>query len=423
MTPAQKKLLIIPNLLLSLVFLECLSALLLATVIQDKVMPGMPPSQLTSRFPAQLRMSAEEIRKEFPVNLPLMRIGNFISMQYDPAMGFRKEGHLQWFGGGIEDAANKFLIITFGGSTTVGDNWPKYLRQFAEQEKVQQDLLVLNAGLWGYMSFIEKIYFSSWILPILDQAGVQPKLVLSLDGANDVWTRILSYYLSKNQQMPWLDQYHGYHQQLSYEMQQIGNTSTILTQLFANAGRSLYSFSIQHLTGIIPYTMKLMLATSRKVLQQEKNISEIVKAAQNRIRKLEPETERRIIAAMESNLRDFHGMAKAREIPFIGYLQPVLLSQYHPYPTPDSFLFPNFNFEAINLHQENRLFSVLTGDFVVETDHLYAGIETMYSRLNHTYPNSFKSLAGIFATSPETNLLYARDAVHYEQQGKEKIAH
>ncbi|MBF0439225.1 MAG: hypothetical protein HQL93_08895 [Magnetococcales bacterium] len=423
MQPSKKKILIILNLLLSLIFLEGLSALLLATVIQDKVMPGMPESRLVSQFPAQLRMSAEEIRKEFPPELPLMRIGNFISMQYDPAMGFRKDGHLQWFGGDIKEADKKFLIVTFGGSTTVGDNWPKYLRQFAEQEKVQQDLLILNAGLWGYMSFIEKIYFSSWILPMLDQAGVKPKLVLSLDGANDVWTRILSYYLSKNQNMPWLDQYHGYHQQLAHEIQHIGNTSTVLTQLLSNAVRGFYSFSVNHLSIAIPYTMKLMLAATRKMLQREKPMSEVVQAAQNSVRQLEPDTENRIIAAMENNLRDFYGMAQARDIPFVGYLQPVLLPQYHPYPTPKTFLFPNFNFEAINLHQENRLFSVLTGNFVVETDHLYMAIETMYSRMNHNYPGSFKSLASIFSNSPQTEQLYAKDAVHYEQQGKETIAH
>ncbi len=421
--PFWKKTVIIGiNLLFALVLLEGISATLLATVIKEEITAGKVPSQLVAKFPAQLRMNTVELRKEFPRELPLARMGNYMALEYDPAMGFRLDGTLSWFGGDIDHLKGKFLVLAFGGSTTVGDNWPKYIRKQAELEAVVEDIVVVNAGLWGYMTFNEKISFTSWILPMLEKAGAKPDLVIALDGANDVWTRIMSFYLSQRLGSRWFDQYHGYHQQLATEMKRMGSLSHTFLQFLSNAGRGAYTLAVDYGSRVIPYTLKMMLTVSKKILQGGKPLSAAVEQATTDVRQLDVASEERIIKAMKGNLLDFYGMANARDIRFTAYLQPVLLKKYYPHPVPDSFYFPSFDYEAMNLYRENRFFSILNGNYLVKTERLYSGLETMYQTLNAQHPGSFKSLANLFHNDPDTGQLYAKDAIHYNQKGKEKIA-
>ncbi len=422
MSLGKKTAFILFGLLFALLLLEGVSALLLATVIREEAVAGKAGSQLVAKFPAQLRLDSEALRKEFPRELPLARMGNYMTLEYDPAMGFRLDGSLSWFGGDIDRLQDKFLILTFGGSTTVGDNWPKYLRPEAARNGVAEDIVVLNAGLWGYMTFNEKIQFTSWILPMLQKADARPDLVLTLDGVNDVWTRIMSYYLSQRLDVPWLDQYHGYHQQLSTEMKRMASPSHAFFQFVANAGRAGYGLLVDYGALVIPYTLKMMLTVSKKILQGNQNLAEAVDRAARDVRQLDMESEGRIIRAMKGNLLDFFGMARARNIPFAAYLQPVLLKKYYPHPVPDHFYFPDFDHEAMNLHRENRFFSILTGNYVVRTERLYSGLESMYHTLNQQHPGHFKSLAGLFHDDPRAGELYAKDAVHYGDKGKRTIA-
>jgi len=406
----------------SFMALEAVSYILMRTILQPHSHAGLEGDRLTKNFPAQIRMSAEEIIKEFPNALPLKRTGNFMVFDFEPVLGFTLPDSLRWYGGSPDDLEDKFIILTFGGSTTVMDNWPKYLKKYAEEEKIQQDLIVLNAGFWGYMTFNERIYFTAKILPMLEEKGIKPDLVLSLDGVNDTWTRIVSYLESKKQNSPeWFSYYHGYHQQLDTDMRQLGNISTSVQQMLSNIARKSYSLVINHISRFIPYTLKMCIEVTRKVLQHKPSEKSNLRTAVNTVQ-LEENITNSIISAIKSNLLDFYGAAEARGIFFVAYLQPVLLKQYYPHSIPKSFFYPSFDYVGINLYRENRMFSRLYGKYIVETQSLYLDIEKTYNQLNDYLPGHFKSLASIFYDNPQAEKLYNKDAMHYEQMGKEIIA-
>ncbi|MBF0118035.1 MAG: hypothetical protein HQK79_04315 [Desulfobacterales bacterium] len=377
--------------------------------------------ELTEHFPAQLRLSWDDIRKQFPRSLPLMAAGKYMTYQYDPAMGFRLDDMFEWYGDRYNP--NSFLIVTLGGSTTVKDNWPAYLIKYAKMQGVEQSLVVLNAGLWGYMTFNEKIYLSSWILPMLNELNLKPNIVLSLDGVNDIWTRIMSYFEKENQNAPiWFSHYHDYHQHLDTDLRKLNTISHSSAQVLSVLARNLYDKYIYYIAPIFPYTTMSMIKAFRMFIQQAPSKETIKEISSKNIFSLKEEIEEKIVQAFQSNLLDLFGEVHIRGIQFVAYLQPVLLEKYYPYPVPDTFYYPNFNFEAMNLYRENRLFTRLTGNFVVKTEKIYDKSDMMYNQFNDLYPGHFKSLANIFKDNPAVDTLYSKDAVHYAQIGKELIA-
>lgn len=397
-----------------MILIELFSFVLLATSVIE-----INATQLIHKFPAQLRMDGEDIIKEFPALSPIQRAGQFLGFQFDPVMGFQKPEAIEWYGDRQRSRDDTFLIVTFGGSTTVHDNWPKYLIEYAKKEKVRGNIVVLNAGLWGYMTFNEKIYFSSWIFPMLREKGISPDLILSLDGVNDIWYRILGYLEAEKMNAPiWFNQYHGYHQHHDSDMRIICTTSGAFKQLLANLSKEWYRTSIQ----FIPYTMKLLEALIRKKAATSVHyISDI--PVNVKTRKLDISVEENIIIGYEDNLVDFFAEANARDIRFVAYLQPVISGTYYPFKIPSSFFFPGIDYMGISLKQINSQFTRLYCDDVIQTAGLYKRAEVMYNKLNNKYPGSFKSIINAFQGVDDPEALFQKDAIHYNQYGKELIAH
>ena len=386
-------------------------------------------TKLLKRSPAQLRMSTHELMEEFPSVSPLPRAGQFLGFSFDPVMGYRQLKALEWYGRYEDDLKNKFLIVTFGGSTTVQDNWPKYLRKYADIENIKEDIVVLNAGLWGYMTFNEKIYFTSWILPLLEEKGRKPDLVLSLDGINDIWYRILGYYEAQRMGAAvWYEQYHGYHQHHDSDMSRIRSTIGSLLQLAANLSTDLYVIVIR----VMPYTMKVVESFVRKqtgnsdpIGPESKTVKDSEKTNRNPevVRTLPPELETQIIRGYEYTLVDFLGSAKIRDIPFVAYLQPVSLEEYYPYRMPETHFYPGINYMGLSLKRTNSMFTRLYCDYAVETSGLYKKANVLYAKLNETYPGHFRSIIAAFKTIDKPAELFDKDSIHYNLLGKQTIAH
>jgi hypothetical protein len=407
------------------VIVELFSFLLLVTVLKtETTIDYFDAKKLTDKFPAQFRLSSNEIRKMFPRALPTNATGNYMTFPFDPVMGFRANNAIEWYGGSLDNLESKFLIVTFGGSTTVKDNWPRSLIKYARKENVKKDIVVLNAGHWGYMSFNEKIYFTSWILPQLTKSGVKPDLVLSLDGVNDIWSRIMGFMESENQNSPvWYSQYHGYHQQLDTDMRNLDSFGKSVSQAFSSLAKKSYRGVINYMSPIFPYTIKAGLELARNVVQNAPSQEEIIEIASANKYKLGEKTEKDIIDAYKSCLLDFYGAAEIRKINYISYLQPVLLDKYYPHPVPESFNYPNFNYFAVNFFTENKHWNRFGGRFLVPTEGLYEKAEKMYSDLNADNHGHFENLAYILKDIPHADKAYVKDAIHYNKQGKEKIAH
>ncbi|MBF0179316.1 MAG: SGNH/GDSL hydrolase family protein [Magnetococcales bacterium] len=408
-----------------LLVLETFSVILLLTVAKPQQQHFNEPYHLMDRFPAQLRMSAEEIRKEFPRSLPMQRTGGYLTFPFDPVLGFRVTDNLEWYGGDANDTHNKFFIVTFGGSTTVGDNWPKYLKKYAQKEKIAQELVVLNAGHMGYTTFNEYIYLTDWILPMLERIGAKrPDLVLTLDGANDVWTRIFSYQEYRSQQAQiWYSHYHGYHQHLDTDLRKLNEPATQLRQLGAVLAMQLYDFSVNQLALVIPYSLKTFLSLMRKQLQPPPSLDDIRKLGETNIVVLDEKMQDTLVKSFRDSLLDFHGVTAIRKIRFAAYLQPVLLDKYYPHDASPHLYYPNINFFSMNLYRVARQFTRLGGPYVVKTEPLYAKIEQMYQTLADEYQGAFVNITGVLHDLPDVAQVYNKDAIHYEIQAKERIAH
>lgn len=397
----------------SLIALELLMFLLLLCS-----MVKSPENDLLKKFPAQFRMDADEISKFFPAVSPLSGAGQFLGFTFDPVLGYRQLEALEWYGDTGKNLDEKFLVVTFGGSTTVKDNWPKYLRKYAEVENVQEDVVVLNAGLWGYMSFNERIYFTSWILPMLEKMKMKPDLILTMDGVNDIWYRILGYMASeRNSDSIWYEQYHGYHQQHDIDMHRIRTSTGAMFQLASNMSRTLYKTSIR----VMPYTIKVLESFLRKNMENpiQNTTDRSIIPEQKR---LGEQLEMDIIKAFEYTLTDFLGSAMIRDIPFVGYLQPVAVTPYYDHPMPDTHYYPGINYMGISLKRTNSMFTELYCDHVVDTKQLYHQADLLYKELSRRYPGQFRSIIDIFKEIPVAGELFERDSIHYRQKGKEIIA-
>lgn len=398
--------------ILPFVAVELLSFLSLSTFLKTE------DNTLIKNFPAQWNMNGDEIRKEFPTLAPRQRAGQFLGFEFDPAMGFSGLDALEWYGNRENDLTDKFIIVTFGGSTTVQDNWPKYLIESAKKAGVKDDIVVLNAGLWGYMTFNEKIYFSSWIMPMLTGMGAKPDLVLTMDGVNDIWYRILGYLEYRNMNAPkWFNQYHGYHQHHDSDMRTIRTVSGSTKQLFANLSKEVFQESIR----IMPYTMKVVQTLIKKKIENSDNL--VVKTDNDTTSiTLDSSVEDKIIDGYNNSLLDFFAAADARDIQFVAYLQPILLKQYYPYEIPPSFHYPDINYMGKSLYRTNRNFSRLACKNVVQTESLYKKAEQMYSRLDEKRSGHFKNIIDVFKEEDCREEVFKGDAIHYNKAGSRVIA-
>ena len=410
-------------LLAGVALMELLSVGLLLTVAKPGGDHFKEPYRLMERFPAQLRMSGAELRAEFPRSLPMMRTGGYLTFPFDPVLGFRVTDNLEWYGGSLEERSGKFFIVTFGGSSTIADNWPRYLRRYAERQGVAEDLLVLNAGHMGYMSFNEKQYFSDWIMPMLEQAGVKPDLVLALDGANDVYSRIVGWLESQRQNAPiWFSHYHGYHQHLDTDMRTIAATGSVLRQVTAVLARESYDFAVNRAALVIPYTMKAVLTLLRKTLQRPPSREEFQQLQDRPVMTLPEGVESQIVSGYRATLLDFYGAVTARGIGFVDYLQPVFLEKYYPRPATEDFFFPSANHFALNIRRVARHFTRLGGDSVIRIEGVFEKAERMYETLDRQHRGAFTNIIGVLHDLPDVRRVYHRDALHYEHDAKERIA-
>lgn len=416
--------------------IEFCSYLLLRFILNKQItIDYFDQSNLLKLFPAQLRMKNIEIRKMFPRDTPFQKTGNYLSFPFEPALGFYTADSSEWYGEFKKNKTNYF-IVTFGGSTTVKDNWPKYLSECAAERKVKENLVILNAGHWGYMSFNEKIYLTARILPLLESQGLTPNIILSLDGVNDVWSRIMGYLESKNEKSSeWMAHYHGYHQQLDTDMRNLSKLSNIGRQFISSLASNVYGIAVNYFSPIFPYTMKAILEGARRALQSNPVRSSDQHKENNKDNKLvsanivierpvqlEATTEKQLVTAYQDNLLDFFGEASVRGIGFIAYLQPVYLPKYYPHAAPASFDYPSFNYFGKNYYRENKHWSRFKENQVIATERIYEMAEKMYSSLNAKHPGHFSNIAYVLKDISETAEVFNKDAIHYQKKGKKSIA-
>lgn len=372
--------------------------------------------QITKKFPAQLRMTTDEIMQDFPSISVMHRTGQFLSFEFDPVLGYRQFESRRWYGGTIDDIKDKFLIVCFGGSTTQMDNWPKYLLKYMKEAGVAQDVVVLNAGLAGYMSFNQKLYFSDWVLPMLKKAGKRPDLVLTMDGVNDIWYRIFSWDLAQEDGTQWYDRYHGYHQLHDEDMRRLKTLGGGFRQFAANSLSSLREGAIR----VAPYTMRFLEYLVRKLLARDAYEAEPMPV--HEAMELPREVEDQIVTSFTEALVDFYGMAAVRDIGFVAYLQPVVLEAYYPHPMPEEYPFKSIDWMGLKEHRANSAFTRLGVDRLVSTAAMYRNAEDAYAQLDSKYPGHFTSLISLFKSNPDAAALYKNDSIHYNRLGKENIA-
>lgn len=371
---------------------------------------------ITKKFPAQLRMSTQEIMHDFPSMSVMQRAGQFLSFEFDPVLGYRKLSNQQWYGGTLDNVKDKFLIVCFGGSTTQLDNWPKYLLKYIQKAGVTQDVMVLNAGLAGYMTFNEKLYFAQWVLPMLEKAGKTPDLVLTLDGVNDIWYRIFSWDLARKDNVQWLDRYHGYHQHHDEDMRRMRTLSGSFRQFAANGLTEVRNGAIR----VAPYTMRVLEYLARRLLSRSQT-KDAPRPTPETLT-LPPDVQQEIITAYKDTLVDFYGLAEVRSIPFVAYLQPVVLPEYYPHPMPADYPFKGIDWMGLKEYRANGAFTRLGVNKLISTKAMYADAESTYQALDRHYPGHFTSLISLFKNMPDAAALYKNDAIHYNRLGKETIA-
>ena len=405
---------------LILIVLDGVSFAILASLSDEKGKGEIERSVLLEKFPAQFLLSRQEIRAEFSNFLPIDYAGQHLTFIFDPVIGYRSPDSLEWYGSrGTDD--QEFVILCLGGSTTEGDNWPRYLREYAQLAGASDEIVVINAGVGGYTTFTEKLLFSEWVWPELKKLGVHPDLVITLDGVNDVWYRILSYQFAQQKKAPiWLSRYHGYHQKLSSDITDLTKLSSALNQALVSSINSLKN----SLVVVLPYTMKIVETLSKSLISNftmsgdGSNLSK----KHSSLPELSESVEHEIIDAFKGSLMDLHGLAEVRSVESISYLQPVLVNNYYPHPIPETITYPGINWFGQKLTDSLGFWSDLYDSGPIKTDRMYAMSEKLYLNLNKRFPGHYQSLIDLFYDDPEVTSLYEEDGVHYGNRGKRKIA-
>lgn len=368
-------------------------------------------------------------------------------IEFDPALGFLEFEFLTWIGPGevhrfrdarpddrdiraalirwlgslqtaMSKAPNPRLLITLGGSTTASGtygNWPEHIPDAATQRGVQQSVFVLNGGHNGFTTFQEKIFLTSWLLPLLRSAGLTPDAVVALDGVNDVNLSVLGYAFYERFRMPlWYSHYPAYHQQVASHIDRLqrGPLFTINTShwMVRSLGRAALF--------VIPYSARMALelfarlsgaAAAAPPLQE-------MPGSEERWLVVNDDVRREILDAFQTNLIDLAGTCAARGIPFRAFLQPVFLPRYAPGPPAEDALFPDIN-------SSPRYFpgQELGGDFSFDWSTIYPAIEKMYADLGGRFAGEFVSLTQVFRTHQESPN-YVDDSMHYSDAGSGIIA-
>lgn len=406
-----------------LIIFTTVSILLSAAVLENcaflylKITDAPDSRMLVEHFPAQFRLATETIRNVFPSLAPMQRTGKFLGFDFDPVLGFRQMEAIEEYGSLTKDQSQT-VILTFGGSTTVKNNWPRHLIAAAQERGVKNSLYVINAGLWGYMNFNEKILFTSWLLPNLKERGITPDLVLTLDGVNDIWYRILSYFEYRNEKTDtWYSQYHGFHQHHDTDMQKLGTIPGAFKQLLANTANSCYALFLR----CLPYSMKVLHTLAKKNIDQHPVYRDDT-ANTLKVYTIPAPAASRIITAFRTSLVDFYATAHVRGITFVSYLQPVSLKPYYTGTVPENFYYPGVDYMGENLYQANRFFTRLALHGIVRTHGLFSAADDMYQRLQKDYPGSFTSLISLFQGTGRMEELFKKDAIHYAPKGSKIIA-
>lgn len=390
--------------------------------------------EILFRFPAQLRASRSELATLFP-QLPifLQHKVEFYGFDFDPVLGFKllwsSEFHfgsdyLSFFDNEdtfVKECKDKFLIVTFGGSTTVGGerwgNWPRFLIQSARKQKIDKPIMVLNAGHLGYSSFNEKIFFSHWILPVLERNNIKPDLVISLDGVNDIVFSLMGYV--KSVKSPnWYASYHGYHQRLDNDIRSI-ITRKGSFNFYQRSYSTIFSTIISRIS---PYTLKLLSSLTNPLpkitlpIQKDEQSNE-------KILVIPEVAERKVIKGFQNNLLDFFGICEIRGIHYISYLQPVCLEGYYPLELRKGKELPTIEYAGKGMLLQDLCDSPTSdmgGDFIIPMKNIYNEADKVYANLNKKYPGHFKSLIKLFLNVE--NDIFEWEGVHYSKQGSKMIA-
>jgi lysophospholipase L1-like esterase len=323
-----------------------------------------------------------------------------------------------------------FVIVTFGGSTTAGvspsKNWPAYLVWHARARGVREDIIVINAGHNGYTTFTNAIWFANWIIPLLDRNKVSPNLILSLDGVNDLMFGLLGYLEAIQTNAPhWFSYYHAYHQELYGDITQLQSFRKALENL-TNSLRRVHLFNVvmTKVVSVIPYSAAVIVSTMERVDQSDSDrFAKMIKSKNKGgppTIEISLETIQTVLQAFQSHLADFCGLATIRGIPLVAFLQPVMLSEYYSYPSyPDDVDYPSIEYIGRHLIDQG-LHARLGHEFLIPASEIYRGARSTYGRLNKILPCGFTDLSGAFLDARRN--MYARDSIHYNFEGSDRIA-
>lgn len=331
---------------------------------------------LFSKLRLPFTSTADEARRIVEAELP-----SGTDSEFDPVLGFRNPALDAEIARFRAEAAGKKKILILGGSTTAGpENWPKYLPAALKEAGIDENVVLLNAGTAGYGTFQELLLASRRILPALEREGVRPDLVITLDGVQDV-----ADALARPNGNPFgTAEYPPAYEKIDEEHRRLltlGGTFGHFTGLVAKTPtfRSVTSGVLR----VLPYSTSLVLALRRP------------KATSPAPAALSKTDQQALIRSVTTGLKSLAGYFEWEGIPFIGFLQPVLLTRYYPLAS-----------------KREKAES--------DWEKIYPELEEIYGDLRVKDPGAFHSLAHEFASSSDER--YAPDAVHYTAKGSEALA-
>lgn len=366
---------------------------------------------LLSRFPAQLRMGADELARAAFEN-PKAGSRMMTPYSFDPVMGFRDMGSVTWVK--RKTTKTNFTVCCLGGSTTAGRNWPVYLEQFAKKEGVTENIAVLNAGVPGYMSLNQHILLTSWVM---GKNNMKCDAVVSMDGVNDIHFRVASYIEAKKHGDDWVPAYHAFHQKMERGVRGLmtprGAFSHVISVFVSESAKPFAA-------RVMPYTTRLIVdaaagASKKRRYSAKKLVPPYMRDLKLNARsefELPGGVEDEIVRAYRNSALDLAGAMKIRGVPFVSYLQPVNLSAYYNNP--------NMPHDAANA-VPRQIASGMGGDFNIDVATIYKKTEGLYKELQISNPENFGSLITLFKPVQKDWWVYM-DTVHYNETGSKYVA-
>lgn len=335
-------------------------------------------------------------------------------------------------------AQKKFVIVTLGGSTTFGEkSWPSKLQEYTKAQGLSPEVAILNFAVPGYETFNSKVLLTSHILPALEERGITPNLILTLDGPNDFNYGFSSYlHYKKTNAANWFSNYHGWQQEHASHVEKLENDlSTSIHQVGRLFGTSpMGKGLIIALYRLMPYTA--WVASRAMSYSSEKRAAaplprtpidplrtilsfKVDPSTGDETAAIPPEAERRILKKMEGNLVDLMGMSHIRKLPLYAFLQPVLLKDYYPFADARvKTEYPNANYGCRVLYKASQ--GRTCASFPVDWQPIVHQSERLYKQLNTTYPGHFLSLTDLFKNVKEE--AFIADSMHFTDSGHQLIA-